>query len=48
MAYNFVADVDDFAEPGANVDTFRIQLSDGYVAGGTVTTGGNNQVHCKK
>jgi uncharacterized delta-60 repeat protein len=46
-AYNFVADLDDFAEPGANVDAFRIQLNDGYVAGGTVTTGGNNQVHCK-
>jgi hypothetical protein len=44
-SFDFVLDVDDLGEPGANVDTFRIEMSDGYVAGGTVLDGGNIQIH---
>jgi hypothetical protein len=44
-SFNFVVDVDDLAEPGANVDKFAIQMSDGYTASGTVLSGGNIQVH---
>ena len=44
-SFDFVVDLDDLAEPGYNIDTFRIELSNGYVAGGTLTTGGNVQIH---
>jgi hypothetical protein len=44
-SFDFVLDVDDLAEPGANVDQFRIEMSDGYIAGGTVLSGGNVQIH---
>jgi uncharacterized repeat protein (TIGR01451 family) len=44
-SFDFVVDVDDLAEPGANVDKFQIQMSDGYIAGGTVLDGGNIQIH---
>jgi hypothetical protein len=37
-------DVDDHGEPGRGSDTFRIQTSSGYTAGG-VLAGGNIQVH---
>jgi hypothetical protein len=37
-------DVDDIAEPGRGRDTFRIQTTSGYIAGGTLTAG-NIQVH---
>ena len=43
--YDFVVDVDDFAEPGSGVDTFSLRMSDGYSAGGTVVDGGNIQIH---
>jgi hypothetical protein len=33
-SFDFVVDVDDFGEPGAGVDKFQIQLSNGY--GGSV------------
>jgi len=37
-------DVEDSAEPGAGLDTFKLQTASGYVAGGTLTAG-NIQVH---
>ena len=37
-------DVCDNGEPGKNVDTFSISMSDGYIAGGTLG-GGNVQIH---
>jgi hypothetical protein len=37
-------DVDDFGEPGAGSDTFRIVTGNGYSLGGTLTNG-NIQVH---
>jgi len=43
--HNFVVDVDDFAEPGAGMDTFSIQTDDGYSVAGTILAGGNIQVH---
>ena len=43
--YDFVVDVDDFAEPGAGVDTFALQTGDGYAVSGTLLSGGNIQVH---
>jgi hypothetical protein len=42
-SFDFVVDVDDLGEPGTN-DTFRIQMSDGYTAGGRLD-GGNIQIH---
>jgi titin len=44
-SYDFVVDVDDIAEPGINVDTFSIKLSNGYAAGPATLSGGNIQVH---
>jgi hypothetical protein len=44
-SFDFVVDVDDFGEPGAGVDKFRIQLSNGYTAGAALISGGNIQVH---
>jgi hypothetical protein len=48
MPGSYVVDVDDRGEPGRGVDTFKIQLSTGYTAAGTLT-GGNIQLHqrCK-
>lgn len=43
--YLFVVDLDDNGEPGAGVDTWGIQISNGYRAGGIVTDGGNLQLH---
>ncbi len=43
--YDFVVDVDDFAEPGAGVDTFALQTGDGCAVGGILLSGGNIQVH---
>jgi hypothetical protein len=43
--FDFVVDVDDLGEPGGGVDQFRIDLSTGYTAGGTVLSGGNIQIH---
>ena len=42
-SYDFLVDLNDNGEPGT-ADTFHIQLSNGYTAGGTLT-GGNVQVH---
>ncbi|HJQ22880.1 MAG TPA: HYR domain-containing protein [Blastocatellia bacterium] len=42
-SFDFVVDVDDLGEPGTS-DTFAIQISNGYTAGG-VLTGGNIQLH---
>jgi len=44
-SFDFVVDVDDLGEPGAGVDKFRIQLSNGYTAGVALLSGGNIQVH---
>jgi hypothetical protein len=44
-SFDFVVDVDDFGEPGAGVDKFQIQLSNGYAAGVGLLSGGNIQVH---
>ncbi|HKQ06351.1 MAG TPA: HYR domain-containing protein [Blastocatellia bacterium] len=41
--FDFVVDVDDIGEPGTS-DTFAIQISNGYAAGGLLT-GGNIQLH---
>jgi hypothetical protein len=41
---NYRIDVDDLANPGAGVDTFKIQTDQGYVAGGFLTAG-NIQIH---
>jgi Bacterial Ig-like domain (group 1)/Regulator of chromosome condensation (RCC1) repeat len=43
-ATTYRIDVDDFAEPGAGSDTFKIQTASGYVASG-ILTAGNVQVH---
>ncbi|HEY3128664.1 MAG TPA: HYR domain-containing protein [Acidobacteriota bacterium] len=43
-SFDFVVDVDDLAEPGKGSDTFHIQLSNGYSAGG-ILAGGNVQIH---
>ena len=43
-SFDFVVDVDDLGEPGAGVDKFQIQLSNGYSAGASLS-GGNIQVH---
>jgi hypothetical protein len=44
----FTVDVDDCGEPGsspgAGPDTFKIQTSSGYMAGGLLV-GGNIQIH---
>ena len=42
-SFDFVVDVDDLGEPGTS-DTFAIQMSNGYTAGGQLT-GGNIQLH---
>jgi len=44
-SFDFVVDVDDIAEPGINVDTFSIKLSNGYIAGPRILSSGNVQVH---
>lgn len=46
-AFSFVAEIDDLAEPGTGADKFQITVSDGYSAGGNVTSGGNLQIHRK-
>ena len=43
-ATTYRIDVDDFAEPGAGSDTFKIQTASGYIASG-ILTAGNIQVH---
>jgi hypothetical protein len=43
-ATTYRIDVDDLGEPGAGHDTFKIQTSSGYTAGGTLTNG-NIQIH---
>lgn len=42
-SFDFVVDVFDKGEPGS-AEVFRLQLSNGYAAGGTLS-GGNIQVH---
>jgi uncharacterized repeat protein (TIGR03803 family) len=42
--YGFIVDVDDLGEPGTGVDKFGIQLSNGYVRSGTLSSG-NIQIH---
>jgi hypothetical protein len=42
--FTFTVDVADNGEPGAGVDTFALQLSNGYAASGTLG-GGNIQLH---
>jgi hypothetical protein len=44
VATTYRIDVDDLTEPGAGHDTFKIQTSSGYTAGGTLTNG-NIQIH---
>jgi hypothetical protein len=44
VATTYRIDVDDVAEPGKGKDTFKIQTSSGYTAGGTLQHG-NIQVH---
>jgi Bacterial Ig-like domain (group 1) len=41
---NYRIDVDDLADPGAGMDTFKIQTDQGYVAGGFLTAG-NIKIH---
>jgi hypothetical protein len=41
---NYRIDVDDLADPGAGMDTFKIQTDQGYVAGGFLTAG-NITIH---
>jgi hypothetical protein len=41
---NYRIDVDDLADPGAGMDTFKIQTDQGYVAGGFLTAG-NIEIH---
>jgi hypothetical protein len=41
---NYRIDVDDLAEPGAGMDTFKIQTDKGYIAGGFLTAG-NITIH---
>jgi hypothetical protein len=41
---NYRIDVDDLADPGAGMDTFKIQTDQGYVAGGFLTAG-DIQIH---
>jgi hypothetical protein len=43
-ATNYRIDVDDLGEPGRGGDTFRVQTSSGYAAGGVLTQG-NVQIH---
>jgi hypothetical protein len=43
-SFGFDVFVCDNGEPGKNSDTFTIQMSDGYTAGGTLG-GGNIQLH---
>jgi hypothetical protein len=43
-AFGFDVTVCDNGEPGKDVDTFTISMSDGYSAGGTLR-GGNIQIH---
>ena len=43
---SYVADVMDGGEPGRGVDTFSLNLSTGYTAGGLLG-GGNIQLHCR-
>ena len=43
-SFDYVVDVDDLGEPGKGSDTFHIQLSNGYMAGG-ILAGGNVQIH---
>ena len=43
-AFGFDVTVSDNGEPGKDSDTFRIEMSDGYTAGGTLA-GGNVQIH---
>ena len=43
--FDFMIVVEDLGEPGAGVDKFLIEISDGYNAGGTVLAGGNIQIH---
>ena len=44
LATQYRIDVDDNAEPGTGTDTFLIQTTSGYLAGGVLTSG-NIQVH---
>jgi hypothetical protein len=44
VASTYRIDVDDLAEPGTGSDTFKIQTSSGYTAGGTLKSG-NIQIH---
>ena len=41
---NYRIDVDDLADTGAGMDTFKIQTDQGYIAGGFLTAG-NIQIH---
>jgi hypothetical protein len=41
---NYRIDVDDLADPGAGMDTFKIQTDQGYIAGGFLTVG-NITIH---
>jgi Bacterial Ig-like domain (group 1) len=41
---NYRIDVDDLADPGAGMDTFKIQTDQGYIAGGFLTAG-NITIH---
>jgi hypothetical protein len=43
--YNYRIDVQDLAEPGAGVDTYRIRLSTGYDSDERKLQGGNIQIH---
>jgi hypothetical protein len=44
VATTYRIDVNDYAEPGKNIDTFKIITASGYTASG-VLTGGNIQIH---
>src|SRR5207245_1318258 len=44
VATTYRIDVDDLAEPGRGMDTFRIQTGTGYTASGTLVAG-NIQIH---
>jgi len=41
---NYRIDVDDLTDPGAGIDNFKIQIDQGYLAGGFLTAG-NIQIH---
>ncbi len=47
QAATIVVDICDNGEPGRN-DLFRIQVSNGYTAGGNLSNGGNIQLHKPK